>query len=326
MDLSCNTRLRLGKKNYRNFKMDWTQLDKPFKDNVDWIHVPRIPWRALRAVVHRKADRDLARHFIEYWNFTQNFNRKYKVKFYLRLLPNSHTTPDELPCIVPGATKASVQVLRLVGHCPARTCESSTQNAYVDTLETGQHYIHIENQFFISFAETVCNTVGNAIVKRILHAHSVYVVIPLLPRFEGDSSEGAGNAFRAILHYTYSTINCGIMESTPLYPNSRNRGRTNGHSTSSVHTHFELGHTPITELIYIHSKVLIADDRCYSFGSANINNRSMMGYQRGELAILVDEERVPSQTNREEYEAVPLALALRKKCFGSRGGAIPKPQ
>lgn len=41
-----------------------------------------------------------------------------------------------------------------------------------------------------------------------------------------------------------------------------------------------------------------------------------MGNRDSELAVLVeDEERVPSRMNGEEYEAGPLALALRKECF-----------
>lgn len=52
-------------------------------------------------------------------------------------------------------------------------------------------------------------------------------------------------------------------------------------------------------------------------GSANINDRSMLGSRDSELAVLVeDEERVPSVMNGEEYQAGPLALALRKACFG----------
>lgn len=31
----------------------------------------------------------------------------------------------------------------------------------------------------------------------------VFVVIPLLPGFEGDISAGGGNAIQAILHFTY---------------------------------------------------------------------------------------------------------------------------
>ena len=36
--------------------------------------------------------------------------------------------------------------------------------------------------------------------------------------------------------------------------------------------------TPVTELVYIHSKLCIVDDRLVICGSANINDRSLLGY------------------------------------------------
>ncbi|XP_060768462.1 phospholipase D2 [Neoarius graeffei] len=332
VDLSCNTQLWLGK-DYSNFiKKDWTQLDEPFQDNVDRTNVPRIPWRDLGAVIHGKAARDLARHFIQRWNFTKNFKNKYKAKFYPYLLPKSHTTANELPFIVPGTAKASVQVLRSADRWSAGICECSILNAYIDTIENSQHYIYIENQFFISCAETVHNNIGDAIVKRILRAHSekqkyrVFVVIPLLPGFEGDIRGGGGNAIQAILHFTYRTINRGKYSILSRLKEEMQDEWTQYISLCGVRTRAELGHTPITELIYVHSKALIADDRRYIIGSANINDRSMMGNRDSELAVLVeDEERVPSRMNGEEYEAGPLALALRKECFRVLLGADSDP-
>lgn len=43
----------------------------PFQDNIDRAEVPRMPWRDLSAAVHGKAARDVARHFIQRWNFTK---------------------------------------------------------------------------------------------------------------------------------------------------------------------------------------------------------------------------------------------------------------
>uniref|UniRef100_A0A3B4C926 phospholipase D n=1 Tax=Pygocentrus nattereri TaxID=42514 RepID=A0A3B4C926_PYGNA len=324
VDLSCNALLWLGK-DYSNFiKKDWTQLDQPFQDNVDRTQVPRIPWRDLGAVVHGKAARDLARHFIQRWNFTKIFKIKYKDKFYPCLLPKSHFTANDLPFTVPGAAKASVQVLRSVDRWSAGTCECSILKAYICTIENSQHYIYIENQFFISCADekNVHNTIGDAIVKRILRAHSekkkyrVFVVVPLLPGFEGDIAEGGGRAIQAILHFTYRTMNRGEFSILSRLKEQMQDEWTQYISLCGVRTHSELGQTPITELIYVHSKALIADDRCYIIGSANINDRSMLGSRDSELAVLVeDEERVPSRMNGEEYEAGPLALALRKECF-----------
>lgn len=53
-------------------------------------------------------------------------------------------------------------------------------------------------------------------------------------------------------------------------------------------------------------------------GSANINDRSMLGSRDSELAVFVeDEERVPSIMGGQEYQAGPITLALRKECFRS---------
>lgn len=44
---------------------------------------------------------------------------------------------------------------------------------------------------------------------------------------------------------------------------------------------------PVTEQIYVHSKLLIADDNVAVIGSANINDRSMLGGRDSELAVVV---------------------------------------
>ncbi|XP_028322528.1 phospholipase D1 isoform X2 [Gouania willdenowi] len=214
LDLRTNTKLWLGK-DYSNFiRKDWVQLDRPFEDNIDRTLVPRMPWRDLSAAMHGKAARDVARHFIQRWNYTKIFKIKYKDDFYPYLLPKSHSTTDSLSFTVPGSKTARVQILRSADRWSTGTCENSILNAYIHVIENSQHYIYIENQFFISCADakTVYNGIGDAIVNRILRAHReqkkfrVFVVIPLLPGFEGDISAGGGNAIQAILHFTYRTI------------------------------------------------------------------------------------------------------------------------
>jgi phospholipase D1/2 len=43
----------------------------------------------------------------------------------------------------------------------------------------------------------------------------------------------------------------------------------------------------VTELIYVHSKLLIADDQLVICGSANINDRSMLGKRDSEIAVVI---------------------------------------
>uniref|UniRef100_A0A1A8DP92 phospholipase D n=1 Tax=Nothobranchius kadleci TaxID=1051664 RepID=A0A1A8DP92_NOTKA len=246
--LDGNTKLWLGK-DYSNFiYKDWTNLDKPFEDNIDRTKIPRIPWRDLSAAVHG--------------------------------------------CVAKG-------LLDLIISCTEGT--------------------------------TVKNGIGKAVVDRILRAHReqkkfrVFVVIPLLPGFEGDISSGGGNAIQAILHYTYSTMCRGQNSILSKLSEVEDRW-TEYISFCGLRKHSQLCESLVTELIYVHSKTLIADDRCYLIGSANINDRSMLGDRDSELAVFVeDEERVPSVMGGQEYEAGPLTLALRKECFSVLVGASSDP-
>lgn len=50
-----------------------------------------------------------------------------------------------------------------------------------------------------------------------------------------------------------------------------------------------LNYIPITELIYVHSKLMIVDDSKVIIGSANINDRSLLGSRDSEIAILIED-------------------------------------
>lgn len=58
----------------------------------------------------------------------------------------------------------------------------------------------------------VKNRIGETLLKRILRAHRegamfrVYVVMPLLPGFEGEVGGPSGTALRAITHWNYASI------------------------------------------------------------------------------------------------------------------------
>lgn len=51
-------------------------------------------------------------------------------------------------------------------------------------------------------------------------------------------------------------------------------------------------------------------------GSANINDRSMLGKRDSEVAVIIeDSEKVAAVMDGQEYEAGPYALRLRIECF-----------
>lgn len=46
---------------------------------------------------------------------------------------------------------------------------------------------------------------------------------------------------------------------------------------------------PKTEIIYVHSKLMIVDDKHMIIGSANINDRSLLGERDSELAMIIND-------------------------------------
>lgn len=79
--------------------------------------------------------------------------------------------------------------------------------------------------------------------------------------------------------------------------------------------------TPATELVYIHSKLLIVDDKTVLIGSANVNDRSMMGSRDSELAVVIqDKTEVSTVMNGKPYQAAAFAHNFRKKVFKSLFG------
>ncbi|EJL90843.1 phospholipase D-like domain-containing protein [Pantoea sp. GM01] len=55
----------------------------------------------------------------------------------------------------------------------------------------------------------------------------------------------------------------------------------------NLRDHGELNGQPVTEQIYVHSKLMIVDDRWVLVGSANINDRSLLGSGDSELAVTI---------------------------------------
>ncbi|MCJ8740450.1 hypothetical protein PDJAM_G00059310 [Pangasius djambal] len=219
-ELMGNTRFWHGK-DYCNFVYkDWIQLEKPFDDFIDRYTTPRMPWHDIASVVHGKAARDVARHFIQRWNFTKIVKPKYRSLSYPFLLPKSHSTANDLSYQVPHCVNTRVQVLRSAADWSAgiKSHEESIHNAYIQVIAKSKHFIYIE------------------------------------------------------------------------------------------------------------VRVRVRVQRCSISGSANINDRSMLGKRDSEVAVIVeDTEKVLSVMDGQEYQAGKFALQLRLECFKMILGAFTDP-
>ncbi|XP_063969847.1 phospholipase D1-like [Lytechinus pictus] len=325
--------LWLGKDYYNPIIKDVIQPELPFDETVDRSSVPRLPWHDIAAVVYGKAALDVARHFIQRWNFTKEQKKKEMPNLPL-LIPKSSTTLTEffLPSN-PDATCCRCQILRSACQWSVgmQHVEDSIHQAYISAINKSKHFIYIENQFFVSIANDpdVSNGIADAIFERIVRAHRagevfrVYILMPLLPSFEGDVGGDSGSSIRVILHWEYRSIHKG---ENAILQRLYQEGITSSEDYISFYglrTHDSLNDQLVTELVYIHCKLMIVDDNTVIIGSANINDRSMLGIRDSELAVLIeDTQMVESVMDGERYLAGKFALDFRLHLFREHLGVL----
>lgn len=80
----------------------------------------------------------------------------------------------------------------------------------------------------------------------------------------------------------------------------------------------------VSELLYVHSKLLISDDRVVICGSANLNDRSQLGDHDSEIAICIEDPReIDSYMAGRPWRATEFAASLRRQLFRKHLGLLP---
>jgi phospholipase D1/2 len=167
-------------------------------------------------------------------------------------------------------------------------------NCYIESICNAKHFIYIENQFFVgnTAGEGVYNKIPNAIVERILRAHSqreafrVIIIIPVHPN--GDYSHAM--KAKVVMHYEYATINrCLESMFTQLKFRAPAINISDYIDFFSLRNWGIINNKVVSEQIYVHDKLIIVDDRVLIIGSANINDRSMLGNRDSELAVRIED-------------------------------------
>ncbi|CAA2988740.1 Phospholipase D beta 1 [Olea europaea subsp. europaea] len=193
--------------------------------------------------------------------------------------------------------------------------DMSIHTAYIEAIRSAQHFIYIENQYFIgsSYNWSSSRDIGanNLIPIEIalkiaskIKAHerfAAYIVIPMWP--EGNPTSAACQRILFWQHKTmqmmYETIYQALMEvgienaySPEDYLNFYCLGNREAFDKdypserqSAANTPQGLGQKNRRFMIYVHSKGMIVDDEYVILGSANINQRSMEGTRDTEIAM-----------------------------------------
>ncbi|CAI9265032.1 unnamed protein product [Lactuca saligna] len=302
---------------------------------------PREPWHDLHSKIDGPAAYDIMTNFEERWIKASKPRGIKKLKATSDALLKLEKFPEILgandePCLSDEDPEGwHVQIFRSIDSNSVKgfpkdphvataknlVCgknvmiDMSIHSAYIKAIRSAQHFIYIENQYFIgssynwkSYRELGANNlipmeIALKVASKIRaqERFAVYIVIPMWP--EGVPT---GSATQRILFWQNKTmqmmyqiiykalVEVGLEEafSPQDYLNFFCLGNREALSpTDSSHSHSPdntpqgLARKGRRFMIYVHSKGMIVDDEFVLLGSANINQRSMEGTRDTEIAM-----------------------------------------
>ncbi|KAL6298141.1 phospholipase D/nuclease [Sparassis latifolia] len=241
---------------YNNARIvDFQNVQNYVSNGLSVLESPRMPWHDVHMTIAGSAVLDIVQHFVERWNEIKKRKYKNDDRYDWLALPHDvEVAPQEAvamhphrelwhrigrsfrqrfhrphwaqyddylddPALYPRPPNGTcrVQVVRSVSDWSnGILTERSIQNAYIQLIGEAEHFIYIENQFFISNTKDegpVKNLIAKALVERILRAahegakFKVVVVIPEVPGFAGPVKDD--NSVKTIMAAQYRTINRG---------------------------------------------------------------------------------------------------------------------
>ena len=208
--------------------------------------------------------------------------------------------------------------------------EDGIHEAYKQLIQESRHFIYMENQFFVSACgdndNVIGNTIANSLFSRILKAVAneekfrIVVTMPLLPGMTGGIKGDGMSGIGCVLYFQFRTISRG---GNSLFERLRRHGIDPDDYIffTGLRTHQEFKNSIETEMVYIHSKLMIIDDKKAVIGSANVNDRSMMGYKDSEICMIVEDTlHLDSTMDGRPYKAGPFCFNLRMKTWGDNMG------
>lgn len=217
-----------------------------FKNVQDWkqnelskADYGRMPWHDVAMGVIGPTVYDIAEHFVLRWNFIKRDKYKRDDRFDWLELRGREGEDEDLvgvqrpthpvgDYILHPLTPIETKNLNNRGTVHAQIVRSSAdwssgiltdhsiQNAYSEIIRNAEHFVYIENQFFITATgdqqSPIHNTIGRAIVDACVRAGKanrkfrVIILIPAIPGFAGDLRDDAATGTRAIMDYQFKSI------------------------------------------------------------------------------------------------------------------------
>ena len=224
--------------------MDFRKVEDWVSNELSKAEYGRMPWHDVAMGVIGDCVYDIAEHFVLRWNFVKRDKYKRSGEHDWLTLEGREGEHEDLVAVqrpkhpvgqyvhhplTPLVDRAwaverqgtvHAQVVRSSADWSSGILtEHSIQNAYSEIIRNAQHYVYIENQFFITATgeeqAPIHNTIGRAIVDACVRAGKegrkfrVIIIIPAIPGFAGDLRDDAAMGTRAIMDYQYKSINRG---------------------------------------------------------------------------------------------------------------------
>jgi phospholipase D1/2 len=276
-----------------------------------------MPWNDIQCKVAGPTARDVAINFIQRWNLAIRSGKnaltlKVNDTFQNEVLPYSNCTAQ----VVRSASKWSFGV---------QIPERSIYEAYLELIDKSEHYIYIENQFFISASDgsqvNPQNRVVSALIARLKKAierkkkFKLIVMLPLQP-----STPIQSTSTLIIIYWQYTTIFRGEHSIFSILQKEFPKVDLNEYIFFCSMRNYGFSpkdpETPVSEMVYIHSKMMIVDDKYSLIGSANINDRSLHGSRDSEIALIIeDNNMLESKMNEKKFMVGKFSHELRMKCW-----------
>ncbi|CAG8984041.1 hypothetical protein HYALB_00002982 [Hymenoscyphus albidus] len=222
-----------------NRVMDFQSVNDWKSNELSKAEYGRMPWHDVAMAVVGDCVYDIAEHFVLRWNFVKRDKYKRDGRYDWLTMEGREGPDEDLVGVqrpkhpvgdyihhplspLSGKTLGEqgtvhAQVVRSSADWSSGILtEHSIQNAYSELIRNAQHYVYIENQFFITATgeeqAPIKNTIGRAIVDAVVGAGKenrkfrIIILIPSVPGFAGDLREDAAMGTRAIMDYQYKSI------------------------------------------------------------------------------------------------------------------------
>ncbi|QLY71045.1 phospholipase [Citrobacter freundii] len=353
---------------------DDNEKDKQGKINLyhylDATVQPRMPWQDYHIRIRGPTVDDLVRNFVLRWNSYKDRGRTnalQTIKPYLQCRSGYHS-PKAGSCQIQVLRSAALDMRRLefngsISHGAEMNTPSMAQHDILKSMllliSKAEHYIYIENQFFVSafgspsvedlsvlsdealeivglsagatkimpgnsdalpvnqIAEWLGDRIKHSIYACVEQPFHVCIVLPVHPEGRLDEASTVAQVHltrQSLVFGTKSLLN-RVRQTLWVRQKLDGESRANWADLISglekqceaerryeeisfeacakyvtllnLRAHDNLYGIPVTEQVYVHSKLMVVDDRYVLVGSANINERSLLGNRDSELAVLI---------------------------------------